>query len=325
MAGTGDTIGAMVELASYLFWTGLAFAGIASATYVAHVASASISLRRLSAQTSAGTVTLSGATGTPNAGIGRLATTFAALTATALTISLIARWIAVEHAPLSNLYEYTVALAWGVAVAWLAFERTAGARRFGLVALPIVTALLAIATLFPDEVIPLIPALQNGPLLTLHVSVVMVSYAVLTVAFSAAVIYLVQGGEGRRRFASLPGGEAAGDLAHRAVLVGFPLLALGIALGAWWANSAWGRYWGWDPKETSALVVLLALAAYFHARAGEGSVAGAPIIRWIIPKRFQRSWRPDPMWWLVAMFALLLFTYFGVNLWITGLHSYAGV
>ena len=315
----------MIELASYLFWTGLALAAIASLTYIAYTASASLSLRRLSAQTSAGTVTLSGATGAPNAGLGRLATTFAALTAIALTLSLIARWIAVEHAPLSNLYEYTVALAWGVSVAWLAFERTAGARRFGLVALPIVTALLGIATLFPDEVIPLIPALQNGPLLTLHVSVVMVSYAVLTVAFSAAVIYLVQGGEGRRRFAALPGGEAAGDLAHRAVVVGFPLLALGIALGAWWANSAWGRYWGWDPKETSALVVLLALAAYFHARAGEGSVAGAPIIRWIVPRRLQRSWRPDPMWWLVAMFALLLFTYFGVNLWITGLHSYAGV
>ena len=315
----------MIEPASYLFWTGLALAAIASLTYIAYTASASLSLRRLSAQTSAGTVTLSGATGAPNAGLGRLATTFAALTAIALTVSLIARWIAVEHAPLSNLYEYTVALAWGVSCAWLAFERTAGARRFGLVALPIVTALLGIATLFPDEVIPLIPALQNGPLLTLHVSVVMVSYAVLTVAFSAAVIYLVQGGEGRRRFAALPGGEAAGDLAHRAVVVGFPLLALGIALGAWWANSAWGRYWGWDPKETSALVVLLALAAYFHARAGEGSVAGAPIIRWIIPRRLQRSWRPDPMWWLVAMFALLLFTYFGVNLWITGLHSYAGV
>ena len=315
----------MVELASYLFWTGLALAAFASATYIAHAASASLSLRRFSAQTDAGPVTLSDATGVPNAGIGRLATTFATLTALALTGSLVARWVAVEHAPLSNLYEYTVALAWGVSVAWLAFERTARARRFGVVALPIVTALLAIAMLFPDEVIPLIPALQNGPLLTLHVSVVMVSYAVLTVAFSAAVIYLVQGGEGRRRFASLPGGEAAGDLAHRAVQVGFPLLALGIALGAWWANSAWGRYWGWDPKETSALVVLLALAAYFHARAGEGSVAGAPIIRWFIPARFRRSWRPDPMWWLVAMWALMLFTYFGVNLWITGLHSYAGV
>ena len=212
----------------------------------------------------------------PTPASGGLATTFATLTALALTGSLVARWVAVEHAPLSNLYEYTVALAWGVSVAWLAFERTARARRFGVVALPIVTALLAIATLFPDEVIPLIPALQNGPLLTLHVSVVMVSYAVLTVAFSATVIYLVQGGEGRRRFASLPGGEAAGDLAHRAVQVGFPLLALGIALGAWWANSAWGRYWGWDPKETSALVVLLALAAYFHARAGRAPWRARP-------------------------------------------------
>ena len=161
-------------------------------------------------------------------------------------------------------------------------------------ALPIVTALLAVATLFPDEVIPLIPALQNGPLLTLHVSVVMVSYSVLTVAFSAAVIYLVQGGEGKRRFASLPGGEAAGDLAHRAVQVGFPLLALGIALGAWWANSAWGRYWGWDPKETSALVVLLALAAYFHARAGEGSVAGAAHHPLVHPRPLPAQLAPRP-------------------------------
>ena len=316
----------MVNLASYLFWTGFALAGISSATYLAHVVSASLWLQRLrAAQAPADAIAVSPLTGAPNAGLGRLATTFALLTAIALTVSLTARWIAVEHAPLSNLYEYTIALGWGVSVAWLIFERTANARRFGVIALPIVATLLGIATLFPDEVIPLIPALQNGPLLTLHVTVVMASYAVLTVGFSAAAIYLVQGGEGRRRFASLPSGEAAGDLAHRAVVVGFPMLALGIALGAWWANSAWGRYWGWDPKETSALVVLLALAAYFHARAGEGSVAGAAIIRWFVPARLRRSWRPDPMWWLIAMWALMLFTYFGVNLWITGLHSYAGV
>ena len=315
----------MVELASYLFWTGLALAAIASATYVAHAASASLALRRFSAQTDAGPVTLSGAAGVPNAGLGRLATTFAALTALALTGSLAARWVAVEHAP-SRTCTSTPSPSPGASPpSGSPSSGWRGRDASGWSPSPIVTALLAIATLFPDEVIPLIPALQNGPLLTLHVSVVMVSYAVLTVAFSAAVIYLVQGGEGRRRFASLPGGEAAGDLAHRAVVVGFPLLALGIALGAWWANSAWGRYWGWDPKETSALVVLLALAAYFHARAGEGSVAGAPIIRWFIPARFRRSWRPDPMWWLVAMWALMLFTYFGVNLWITGLHSYAGV
>ncbi len=315
----------MAELSSYLFWTGLVLAGMASATYVAYVASASLALRRFSAQTAAGTVTLSSASGRPIPGIGRLATMFTALTVIALAGAVIARWAAVDHAPLSNLYEYTVALAGGVAASYLAFEVGTGGRRFGVVALPIVAGTLAIATLFPDEVVPLIPALQNGPLLTLHVSVVMVSYAVLTVAFSAAVIYLAQGGEGKRRFGPLPSASAAADLAHRAVIVGFPLLAFGIALGAWWANSAWGRYWGWDPKETSALIVLLSLAAYFHARAGEGSVGGAPIIRRIVPARFRRGRRPDPMWWLVAMWGLMLFTYFGVNLWITGLHSYAGV
>ena len=315
----------MAELSSYLFWTGLVLAGMASATYVAYVASASLALRRFSAQTAAGTVTLSSASGRPIPGIGRLATMFTALTVIALAGAVIARWAAVDHAPLSNLYEYTVALAGGVAASYLAFEVGTGGRRFGVVALPIVAGTLAIATLFPDEVVPLIPALQNGPLLTLHVSVVMVSYAVLTVAFSAAVIYLAQGGEGKRRFGPLPSASAAADLAHCAVIVGFPLLAFGIALGAWWANSAWGRYWGWDPKETSALIVLLSLAAYFHARAGEGSVGGAPIIRRIVPARFRRGRRPDPMWWLVAMWGLMLFTYFGVNLWITGLHSYAGV
>jgi ABC-type transport system involved in cytochrome c biogenesis permease subunit len=200
-----------------------------------------------------------------------------------------------------------------------------GNRRFGVLALPIVAGMLGIASLFPSEITPLIPALQNGPLLTIHVSVMMLSYAVLTVAFCGAAIYLVQGGEGQRRFASLPSAEAAGDLAHKAVMVGFPMLALGIALGAWWANSAWGRYWGWDPKETSALVTWLSMAAYFHARAGSGSVAGAPGIRKVVPERIRRGWRPDPMWWLVIMWGLVMFTYFAVNLWVSGLHSYAGV
>ena len=96
-------------------------------------------------------------------------------------------------------------------------------------------------------------------------------------------------------------------------------------MGAWWANSAWGRYWGWDPKETSALIVLLSLAAYFHAKAGDTSLAGAPIVRRFVPSRWRRGKRPDPVWWIVVSFALLLFSYFGVNLWISGLHSYAGV
>lgn len=312
----------MAALSSYCFWSGLALASLASLAYAVYAASGAVAPRRALAGAAGALATAAPA---PNAGLGRLATALAALATLALTAALAARWAAVGHAPLSNLYEYTTALAWAVTAVWLAFERASGARRLGLVALPIATAALVVATRFPDTVTPLIPALQNGPLLTLHVSVMLVSYAVLTVAFGGAAVHLAQGGEGGRRLTFLPGGSAAGDLAHRAVLVGFPLLALGIALGAWWANSAWGRYWGWDPKETSALVVLLALAAYFHARAGEGSVANAPIVRRFVPRRLRGGWRPDPMWWLVVMWALMLFTYFGVNLWITGLHSYAGV
>jgi cytochrome c-type biogenesis protein CcsB len=315
----------MAHLSIYLFWAGLTTAVIDVVLYAAYVASASLSLRRMSAQTSAGTVTISGATGIPNAGLGRLATTFLAFTVLFLGGQVAARWSATGHAPIANLYEFTAAFGFGIAAAYLVFETATGQRRVGVVAAPIIAGILGIATLFPTDIVPLIPALQNGPLLTIHVSVMMISYAVLTVAFCGAVIYLAQGGEGKRRFASLPSADAAGDLAHKAVIVGFPLLGLGIALGAWWANSAWGRYWGWDPKETSALVTWLSIAAYFHARAGTGSVAGAPGIRRIVSAKIRRGWRPDPMWWLIIMWGLVMFTYFAVNLWVSGLHSYAGV
>lgn len=315
----------MADLSIYLFWTGLTVSLIAAFLYVAYVASAVLAVRRFSAHTDIGTVTVTAGVPRPNHGLGRLASTFALLTAMVLVGAVGSRWLAVDHPPLSNMYEFTVAFGAGISCAYLAFEWTTGQRRVGIVALPVVAAVLGIATQFPSDVVPLIPALQNGPLLAIHVATMMASYSVLTVAFSGAVLYLVQGGEGRRRFASLPSPEAAGDLAHRAAIVGFPLLVAGVALGAWWANDAWGRYWGWDPKETSALIVGLTLAAYFHARAGTGSVLGAPGIRKIIPERVRRGWRPDPMWWIVASWLLILFTYFAVNLWITGLHSYAGV
>ncbi|MCC7366539.1 MAG: cytochrome c biogenesis protein CcsA [Dehalococcoidia bacterium] len=315
----------MADLSIYLFWSGLVTALFAVVLYGAYVASASVSVRRFAAQTNAGTVTISSHSGTPNPGIGRLATTFAGITFLLLVGAVAARWSATGHPPLSNMYEFTVAFAMGICGAYLAFEAASRQRRIGVVGLPIVAGMLGIATLFPTEIVPLIPALQNGPLLMIHVSFMMVSYAVLTVAFCGAVVYLVQGGEGRRRFAALPSASAAGDLAHKAVMVGFPLLGLGIALGAWWANSAWGRYWGWDPKETSALVTWLSIAAYFHARAGSGTVANAPGIRRVVPTKLRRGWRPDPMWWLILMWALVMFTYFAVNLWVSGLHSYAGV
>jgi cytochrome c-type biogenesis protein CcsB len=252
---------------------------------------------------------------------GRAATLTAWAGLACLAVSLVARWIAVEHAPWSNMYEFTIAFATGILAFYLVFERAyasdmrgRSARALGVVALPTVFAMLVISVaFFPDEVRPLVPALQNADLLAIHVASMILAYAALSVSFTAAVLYLVQGKDSRpggresERFNRLPSAAALDEIAYKSVMVGFPLLAAGIALGAYWANSAWGRYWGWDPKETSALLTLLIYAAYLHTHSLRGWAG-------------KRS-----AWVLVLGFGAVLFTYFVVNLWVSGLHSYAGV
>ena len=149
--------------------------------------------------------------------------------------------------------------------------------------------------------------------------------AVLAVAFGGAVMHIIQGND-RQRVSWLPTPRRAEELTFRAVLVGFPLLGIGVALGALWANDAWGRYWGWDPKETAALVTWLIFALYLHARGLQPAPAGNTA-RPVAPPsaRRRRSWLPPGPWIVVLGFAAVLFTYLGVNLWISGLHSYAGV
>lgn len=104
---------------------------------------------------------------------------------------------------------------------------------------------------------------------------------------------------------ALPAAGALDDLAHRTITFGFVVWTFAVIAGAIWAEQAWGRYWGWDPKETAALVTWLLYASYLHARS-------------------TRGWRGRPAAWLaVAAYAALLITYFVVNLWVVGLHSYA--
>src|SRR5690606_33918342 len=120
----------------YLFWSGLVTALIASGTYIAYVASAAVALRRFSALTTLGTVTVSSSTGVPNPGIGRLATAMASITAGALAGAVATRWAAVGHAPFSNLYEFTLAFAAGIAAVYVIFEVATRQRRMGVLALP---------------------------------------------------------------------------------------------------------------------------------------------------------------------------------------------
>ena len=220
-----------------------------------------------------------------------------------LTACLVFRTVATGHGPFANMYEFSVAFAWGVLGGYLYFERRYHQRVLGLIALPIAALMMLYATTIPSTIEPLVPALQNNLLLTVHVAVAIVAYGTFTVAFAAAVLYLVQPEGGRK---GLPKPELLDEIGYKAVVVGFPFLTLTIVLGAVWADVAWGSYWSWDPKETASLVTWLIYGAYLHARV-------------------VRGWRGNRAAWLLVLgFAATLFTYFG-NLFFGGLHSYSGL
>ena len=182
-----------------------------------------------------------------------------------------------------------------VALVW----RTLRSMRTALILL-----LLLYATTIPSTSEPLVPALQNNLLLTTHVAVAIVAYGGFAVAFAAAALHLLASYTGSRR---LPRLELLDEISYRAVVIGFPFLTLVIVLGAVWANVAWGRYWGWDPKEVWAFITWVVYAAYLHARATAGWRGRAAAVIALVG------------------FATLLFNFVGINLFGSGLHSYSGL
>ena len=187
--------------------------------------------------------------------------------------------------------------------------------------------LYASALAFPsDGQQVLVPALQSPTLLTIHVCPDDLGlFRSGSVAFGAAVMHVLQGSDGRRHREAALAPPRCDELTYRSVLVGFPPpRRIGVSLGAFWANDAWGRYWGWDPKETAALVTWLIFAVYLHARGLQPAPAGPGAAAARAPRR-RRLWPPPGPWIVVVGFAAVLFTYLGVNLWVSGLHSYAGV
>ena len=207
------------------------------------------------------------------------------------------------QAPLSNFYDSLIFFAWCLpALGLMAFRRYLKGYLGALVAL-LATLLLAYASLGVDSRIqPLMPALKSNWLLV-HVVTAFLGYAAFALAFGGAILYLLQD---RHPRASLPPLPVLDRLIYRTTVLGFLLLTLGIFTGAIWAETAWGRYWSWDPKETASLVTWLIYGAYLHARV-------------------VRGWRGQRAAYLLILgFAATLFTYFG-NLFFGGLHSYAGL
>jgi len=233
------------------------------------------------------------------------------------TVALLLRWyesyeMGHGHAPLSNLYESLVFGAWAVMVVYLPLEWRTKHRSLGVFPAFISFLCMAYASFSPDvasHIQPLLPALKSNWLIA-HVITCFLGYAAFAVAFGISVFYLLKRAHAgnphpKGVFALMPDLRELDELNYQMILFGFLWLSVGIITGSVWANSAWGNYWSWDPKETWSLITWLVYAALLHARAMKG-------------------WRGKRVAWLsLAGFACVIFTYLGVNFLLSGLHSYA--
>ncbi len=296
----------MFKLSEYAAVAALLSAGLASVTYWIYAVSGFRAARLQAAGAPyAGSV---GFVSAPRVqSLGKYATIFGWLSMLALTASLVFRTIHTGHGPFANQYEFSMAFAWGILVTYYWFERRYQQRMMGIIALPVAFLIMLYARMISTNADPLMPALQNNLLLTVHVAVAIIAYGAFSVAFGAAVLYLIQPEGGRW---GLPKPELLDEISYRAVVVGFPFLTLTVVLGAVWAHVAWGTYWNWDPKETASLVTWLIYGAYLHARV-------------------VRGWRGKKAAFLLLVgFAATLFTFFGINVMGFGkgsLHSYSGL
>ena len=247
---------------------------------------------------------------------GRLASWVALLGLVGNIAGFVLRWVesyrlGIGHAPLSNLYESLVFFALTIILIYLIVERRYGNRIIGAFTTPLAFLAMAYASLSPhisDRIQPLIPALKSNWLIA-HVITCFIGYAAFAVAFGVSWMYIVKQGGGEQKGTlreRLPAPKILDELNHQLVMFGFLFLSVGIITGAVWANSAWGRYWGWDPKETWSLITWFIYATLLHAK-------------------LMRGWHGKRIAYLSILgFSAVLFTYFGVN-YLPGLHSYGAM
>jgi cytochrome c-type biogenesis protein CcsB len=244
---------------------------------------------------------------------GKLGTWILLLSLAGNILGVVMRWVesyqlGFGHAPLSNLYESLIFFAATIALISLFIERKFGNRAISAFTAPLAFLAMAYASLSPnisDRIQPLIPALKSNWLIA-HVIACFIGYGAFAVAFGVSIVYLMKhesADDSRPVLDHLPNVNVLDELTHQLIMFGFLFLSAGIITGAVWANSAWGRYWGWDPKETWSLITWFVYAILLHAR-------------------LLRGWRGKRIAVLsIVGFAAVLFTYFGVNL-LPGLHSY---
>ena len=232
-------------------------------------------------------------------GYGATATSFLGLVA--LSVGLILRGIESGHWPLASTYEFSLVFVWSIVLVYLLLERVMGTRAGGAFALPIAFLLCTYARFgIPDSAQapqPLLPALRSL-WLQLHAGTAAIAYGAFAVACGGGVMVLAGEFTSRRRGtwdAGLPWLQLSDRFTYWAVAFGYPFMSLAILTGAIWAQMAWGRYWGWDVKETWSLIIWLIYTLFLHLRAISG-------------------WRGRPVAVLsVVGFVVVLFTFLGVG------------
>lgn len=231
------------------------------------------------------------------------------------------RWVesyqqGIGYIPLTNMYESLVFFAWSIAVVYLAIEHIHKTKYLGSYIVSFAFLAMAYAsfsTEFSKDIKPLLPALQSN-WLAAHVITCFIGYAAFTIAGGLAILFLIRVRNSAANTqkkphtpdATRPDPEQLDSIIYKMIMFGFLWLTAGIITGAVWANSAWGTYWSWDPKETWSLITWFIYALALHAR-------------------YTRGWSGTRMAWIALLGMLsVVFTYYGVNFLLSGLHSYGG-
>jgi cytochrome c-type biogenesis protein CcsB len=229
-------------------------------------------------------------------------------------VAVVTRGVAADRVPWGNMYEFAITATLSVIGIYLLLSTKYDLRWLGVfVVTPVLLTLGLAVTVLYTEAGQLVPALRSY-WLVIHVSAAVIAFGLFTMAALVSVLYLVKARYERRGATSrtgfldrIPSAAALDKLAYRVVAFVFPLWTFAVIAGAIWAENAWGRYWGWDPKETWAFITWVIYAGYLHARATAG---------W--------KGRKAAIIALVG-YGSLIFNFIGVNIWLPGLHSYSGL
>ncbi len=234
----------------------------------------------------------------------RIAMNLTWLTGIFLGLALVLRGVAAQRAPWGNMYEFALASCFAIILSFLVISIRKDINWLGIFVIAPVLILLGLSVVvLYTESGPLVPALKSSWLL-IHVTAAIISYGAFSINFGLSIIYLFKV---KNKFKKLPSANRIDEFSYKVVLFAFPIWTFAVISGAIWAESAWGRYWGWDPKETWAFITWIIYAAYLHSRVTIG-------------------WKGKKSAWVgIIGYVAIIFNFFVINIWVTGLHSYAGV